>query len=80
MNKAIRILTITCFFTLAVSLNSATAQPHPSSQANGSNTGGSPIAGSGAPIGNGEAFLFIMAALYAGMKVYDARKLQLKQV
>jgi hypothetical protein len=73
MNKAIRILTITCFFTLAVSLNSATAQPHPSSQANGSNTGGAPIAGSGAPVGSGEIFLFVMAAMYGVKKAYGNR-------
>ncbi|MEI6062653.1 MAG: hypothetical protein WCR72_18260 [Bacteroidota bacterium] len=80
MKNIIRIFAITCFFTLAISMNYASAQPSPDEQGNSSSAGGAPISGGGAPIGNGEIFLFAFLALYSGRKVYVVSKLQAKQV
>jgi len=76
MKKRIKLLIIIAVISFATSMTSTFAQPNPGQQSNGSTTGGAPISGSGAPIGSGELFLFIMAAMYGGKRVYN---LKLKQ-
>jgi hypothetical protein len=78
MKKSLRILTVVTLISLATSLNSAFAQPHPGNQANGSSTGGTPI-GAGAPVGSGEIILLVMAALYGGNKAFSARNKQVNE-
>lgn len=73
MKKRVKILLVIAVIAIATLMNTTSAQPHPNEQSNGSSTGGSPIAGSGAPVGSGEIFLFIMAAMYGGKKAYGNR-------
>jgi len=74
MKKRVKLLVIIAVIFLATSITTTFAQPNPGQQSNGSTTGGAPIAGSGAPIGSGEIFLLIMAAMYGGKRVYDFRE------
>jgi hypothetical protein len=73
MKKRVKLLIVIAVIASATSMNAAFAQPHANQQSNGSSTGGAPIAGSGAPIGGGEIFLLIMAAIYGGKKAYGNR-------
>jgi len=78
MIKKINILYILLFLTLTTSLQIAIAQPPPpGNQSNGLSTSGDPI-GAGAPVGSGEVFLLLLAAIYGGKKVYSYRTSQEK--
>ena len=72
------ILKTTAFFLflfLATTQLQAQNPPHPNggSAPTGSNTR---VGTSGAPIGNGTLILFVLAAAYAGRKVYQVRSIQ----
>jgi hypothetical protein len=66
MKKTTRLFTIIALFALAFN-NSLMAQPLPGGGDPGG-PGGNPI---GAPIGDGLLILGILAALYAGKKIYE---------
>lgn len=80
MIKKLKILYILLFLTLTTSLQTAFAQPPPpGNQSNGLGTSGDPI-GAGAPVGSGEIFLLILAAMYGAKKVYSYRTNQVKEL
>ncbi len=57
------------------------AQPHPNGGGapTGSNTRVGDTPASGAPVGNGTMILFVLAAAYAGRKVYLIRSMQAEE-
>ena len=80
MTKKLKTLYIMLFLTLTTTLQTALAQPPPpGNQSNGLSTSGDPIGG-GAPIGSGEIFLLLMAAMYGGKKVYNYKTKEAKEL
>ena len=79
MKNKLRIWNIMLLLLLFTSFQTAVAQPpHPDDQSNGSTNGGDPI-GAGAPVGNGQIILLLMAALYGGKKIYHYKSDEVKE-
>ncbi len=64
MKKSYKIILAAIFFIFTISIsNYVSAQPNPSGNGNGSNTGNT-IVGGGAPIDGGLIIMFAMGAIY----------------
>ncbi len=74
MKKSLKILAVITILSISTSTNAVFSQPHPSSQANGSNTGGAPISGQSAPVGSGQLILLTLGAIYASKKAFTIRQ------
>ncbi len=63
-----------------LSLGAVSQPPPPPSNPSTEGGGNLPVGASGAPIGNGTLILFVLAAAYAGRKVYQMRSIQAKEL
>ncbi len=79
MKHILKITFFAAFLFLATTNLQAQAPPHPNS--GGAPTGSNTRVGDapGAPIGNGTMILFVLAAAYAGRKVYQIRSMQAEE-
>ncbi len=71
MKKIIRVLVITSFMVVSVSLCTAWPQPVPGNQSGGNDVGGAPIGGGTAPIGGGLVLLLALASGYGVKKYFE---------
>jgi len=74
MKKALKILSVTAFLVLAVSLNISYSQPPPGDNSNGGAVGGTPIGGGAAPVGGGLVILMALATGYGLKKTLEIRQ------
>ena len=81
MKHILKITFFAAFLILATTNLQAQAPPHPNSGGapTGSNTRVGDTPSNGAPIGNGTMILFVLAAAYAGRKVYQMRSMQAEE-